>query len=184
MVVACAVGWNGAMQKARTLAAKIAYRLVLPLFLLAASAWLSLKGLNSLLYGDFVLNFQLYVTMPLQYHLGWGAVVLSPFVALTILHWTVYRTSRRVPFRILATGISLSACLFAVLNWFNALRPITCYDCFFPYGVPLTFYREGGFAGGGGIVWAGLAGDIVVFAAVGVATAWGVASVRSRPRQG
>jgi hypothetical protein len=131
-----------------------------------------------------VLNVKLYLTMPLEYHLGWGTVVLSPFAALTILHWTVYRATRREPFRTLAIGISVSACLFAVLNWFNALRPVTCYDCFFPYGVPLTFYREGGFAGGGGIVWAGLAGDIVVCSAIGTASAWGIARLRSRFRHG
>jgi hypothetical protein len=49
VVAAFDVGWNGVMQDPRTLATKLAYRLVLPLFLLSAGAWLSLTGLNSLL---------------------------------------------------------------------------------------------------------------------------------------
>ncbi len=163
-------------------ATQLAYRLVLPLFVLFTSAWLTLKGLNSLLETDLILNFKLYVTMPLQYHLGWGAVILAPFAALTILHWAIYRTSRAARFRSLAIGFSLSACLFAVLNWFNALRPVTCYDCFFRYGIPFTFYRDGGFAGGGGIVWAGLFGDIALLSAVGGVVAWVLAHLHYRRR--
>ena len=79
---------------------------------------------------------------------------------------------------------SVSASLFVALNSFNVLRPVTCYDCFFRYGVPFTFYREGGFVGGGGIVWAGLAGDIVVASTIGTFAVWLIARRRDRFRQG
>jgi hypothetical protein len=46
-------------------------------------------------------------------------------------------------------------------NTVHFLRPVTCYDCFFPYGVPFTFYRDGGYAGGGGLVLRGLAADTI-----------------------
>jgi hypothetical protein len=61
--------------------------------------------------------------------------------------------------------------LFAILHTRDSLRPVTCWDCFFPYGVPFTFYQEGGYAGGAGVVWKGLVADaalvIVVSALVG-----------------
>ena len=55
-------------------------------------------------------------------------------------------------------GIALigTIIVFAIANVINFLRPVSCYDCFSPYGVPFTLYREGGFAGGGdlyGQVW-------------------------------
>jgi hypothetical protein len=60
-------------------------------------------------------------------------------------------------------GIALAAtCLvFVVANTVHLVRRVTCYDCFFPYGVPFTFYRDGGYAGGGGLVLRGLAADAV-----------------------
>jgi hypothetical protein len=71
-------------------------------------------------------------------------------------------------------GISLlaSALLFGVVNYFNLTRPVTCHDCFFRYGFPFTFFREGGFAGGGGIVWSGVAGDSLVIVALGASLSW------------
>jgi hypothetical protein len=58
-------------------------------------------------------------------------------------------------------GIALAAVglMFVVANTFHFLRSVTCDDCFFPYGVPFTFYRDGGYAGGGGLVLRGLAAD-------------------------
>jgi hypothetical protein len=69
-------------------------------------------------------------------------------------------------------GISVSACVFAAVNYVHLRRPVTCYDCFFPYGFPFTFFREGGFGGGGGIVWGGMAGDLLIVLGVGMATAY------------
>jgi hypothetical protein len=64
--------------------------------------------------------------------------------------------------------------VFVVVNTFHFLRRVSCYDCFFPYGVPFTFYRDGGFAGGGGLVLRGLAADtmIVLISAVLVGGLW------------
>jgi len=64
--------------------------------------------------------------------------------------------------------------VFAILNTVHFLRPPTCWDCFFPYGVPFTLYHDGGYAGGNGFVWGGLAADVgcVVLAALLVGCAW------------
>jgi hypothetical protein len=52
-----------------------------------------------------------------------------------------------------------AASSLVLVNIANFLRPVSCADCFFPYGVPFTLFRGGGFAGGGGIVWLGLVAD-------------------------
>ena len=60
--------------------------------------------------------------------------------------------------------------ILLVVNIANCLRPVWCADCFFPYGLPFTFFTDGGFAGGGGFVWLGLVGDaalVPAFATVG-----------------
>jgi hypothetical protein len=71
-------------------------------------------------------------------------------------------------------AFALTALMFVVANAINFLRPITCFDCFFPYGVPFTIYHDGGFAGGAGVAWAGLAADAacVGVAALVVARLW------------
>jgi hypothetical protein len=66
-----------------------------------------------------------------------------------------------------ATAITLL--LFAMANAIHCLRRVSCYDCFFPYGVPFTIYHEGGYAGGAGFDWAGIgfdAGIVLVIAAL------------------
>lgn len=52
--------------------------------------------------------------------------------------------------------IIAAASILVVVNIADFLRPVSCADCFFPYGLPFTLFTEGGFAGGGGIVWLGL----------------------------
>jgi hypothetical protein len=52
-----------------------------------------------------------------------------------------------------------AASILVVVNIANLLRHVGCADCFFPYGLPFTFFTDGGFAGGGGFVWLGLVGD-------------------------
>ena len=59
-----------------------------------------------------------------------------------------------------------AASILVVVNIANFLRPVGCADCFFPYGLPFTFFTEGGFAGGGGFVWYGLIGDAALIPAV------------------
>jgi hypothetical protein len=65
--------------------------------------------------------------------------------------------SSRYAIAFAATGL-----LFAVANTAHFLRRVTCYDCFFPYGLPFTFYRDGGEGGGGGLESRGLAADAAV----------------------
>jgi hypothetical protein len=66
-----------------------------------------------------------------------------------------------------AISLLAALALFVALNLFHFLRPVTCWDCFFPYGLPFTFFREGGFAGGRGFVWRGLLGDLFVVFVLG-----------------
>ncbi len=63
-------------------------------------------------------------------------------------------TRMRFQWCIIAAGSIL-----LLINIANCLRPVWCADCFFPYGLPFTFFTDGGFAGGGGFVWLGLVGD-------------------------
>jgi hypothetical protein len=58
-----------------------------------------------------------------------------------------------------------AASILVVVNIANFLRPVWCADCFFPYGLPFTFFTDGGFAGGGGFVWLGLVGDAALIPA-------------------
>jgi len=73
--------------------------------------------------------------------------------------WRMIRrhTQSRIDrYRIALAATSLA---FVLANTVHFLRRVTCYDCFFPYGVPFTFYRDGGYAGGGGLVLRGLIAD-------------------------
>ncbi len=71
-------------------------------------------------------------------------------------------------------GIALtgSFAAFGIANVLHFNRRITCWDCFFPYGVPFTMYHEGGYAGGAGFVWSGIAANLsIVVALAAMATA-------------
>jgi len=63
------------------------------------------------------------------------------------------------------------ASLLGIANALNLSRTVSCFDCFFPYGVPFAFYQEGGYAGGAGILWRGVAADALVLLVCGVAVA-------------
>jgi len=69
--------------------------------------------------------------------------------------------------KIYGIGLVTSLCVFGVANLLHFLRPVTCYDCFFPYGLPFTFFREEGFAGGAGLLWKGVALDFVTMVSLG-----------------
>jgi len=58
-----------------------------------------------------------------------------------------------------------AASILIVVNIMNFQRPVGCFDCFFPYGIPFTFFTGGGFAGGRGFVWLGLFGDAALIPA-------------------
>jgi hypothetical protein len=71
-------------------------------------------------------------------------------------------------------GIALlcSACALGIANHIYARRPATCFDCFWPHGFPFTYFHEGGFAGGEGIVWSGVVGNAFVMILVGALLGW------------
>jgi hypothetical protein len=71
-------------------------------------------------------------------------------------------------------GVSILAAfsVCGIANYFNLSRHVTCYDCFFPYGVPFTFFQEGGEGGGRGIVWSGAIGDVLLVAIGGAVLGW------------
>ncbi|SEC01681.1 hypothetical protein SAMN05443244_2434 [Terriglobus roseus] len=64
---------------------------------------------------------------------------------------------------------------FLLLNIANYLRPIDGNFSFRPYGLPFTFYREGGYVQewvwrSGVVVWKGLIADLVVVGAIAAPT--------------
>ncbi len=65
-----------------------------------------------------------------------------------------------------------SVCLFGVANYLHLQRRVTCADCRFPYGVPFTFWQDGGFAGDAGLVWVGIAGDFLAVLVIAAGAAW------------
>jgi len=65
-------------------------------------------------------------------------------------------------------GLSVSVALFGIMNYVSFSRRVTCWDCFFPFGWPFRLFQQGGFAGGRGIVWPGLAADVFLMFAAGV----------------
>ena len=50
-------------------------------------------------------------------------------------------------------------------------------DCFFPHGVPFTLFGDSGFGGGGGLVWFGLTGDVLLTLAGGALASWVISGI-------
>lgn len=82
------------------------------------------------------------------------------------------------------TASLLVLTIFAIANALNFRRQVTCLDCFFPYGLPFALYQEGGEGGGAGIVWTGLAADVVILilASVLLGWAWTMLALRDSSR--
>lgn len=66
-------------------------------------------------------------------------------------------------------GLLISVVVFVILNVGNFGRPVSCDDCFVPYGLPFTFFIEGGFVTVGRVVWYDLLGDCLAVCVVGAA---------------
>jgi hypothetical protein len=88
-------------------------------------------------------------------------------IAWWVFEWATHETSTprgRAATQRYGVALLFSACLVGIANNLHFWRPVTCFDCFRPHGVPFTFFHEGGFAGGEGFVWSGVIGDsLVVF---------------------
>jgi len=82
--------------------------------------------------------------------------------------WRVLRRRAQSTFDKYSIALAATCLSFVVANTLHLLRRVTCYDCFFPYGVPFTFYREGGYAGGGGLELHGLVADALTVIVCGV----------------
>jgi hypothetical protein len=103
--------------------------------------------------------------------LGFNAMLWVAFSAV----WRTLRGRRSLTPRG-RYGIALFGAIvvFSVINIINFYRPVSCFDCFLPHGLPFRLYREGGFAGGAGLIWRGLAADVgvIILAAAFVGSAW------------
>jgi hypothetical protein len=80
--------------------------------------------------------------------------------AWRVFHGQVTRTSQRYSLAFLMTIWA-----FGLVNTLHFLRPVTCSDCSFPYGLPFTIYRNSGNAGGG-LLLRGLAADAATIVAI------------------
>lgn len=115
-------------------------------------------------------------------HLKTPYVFIPVAVASNAILWITFsgcwrmlrRSSPKKPVYGYSFGLAVAGLTFVGANTVHFLRPITCSDCFFPYGVPFTLYHDGGFAGGAGIAWLGLAADAgcVVVAALVIGRVW------------
>jgi len=109
-------------------------------------------------------------------HIRTAYIFFPIAVACNVILWVtcsgVWRMLRRGKptrtFQRYEIAVAATALVFVIVNTIHFLRPATCFDCFFPYGLPFTFYRDGGFAGGGGLVLRGLAADTATIIAIAV----------------
>jgi hypothetical protein len=64
------------------------------------------------------------------------------------------------------SSIIAAATVLVLVNIVHFLRPVSCYDCFFPYGLPFTLFMEGGYGGGRVFVWTGIVADAALVPAL------------------
>lgn len=67
-----------------------------------------------------------------------------------------------------ALGSAVAFLLFFSVNYANHMRRTYCDDCYYDYGLPFTFLREGGFEHGRYIFRSGLLGDLLVTLVAGL----------------
>jgi hypothetical protein len=82
--------------------------------------------------------------------------------------WGMLRRHSRGTFDRYGIALAATGLVFVVANTIHFLRRVTCYDCFSPYGVPFTLYRDGGEGGGGSLVLRGLAADTATVIVIAV----------------
>ena len=99
---------------------------------------------------------------------GAGIVFFCALIGSSVLkRWTNSRSDMNAYLD--ALGITILA--FILVNTANFLRPVVGSSAFRTYGLPFTFYREGGFIKEwiwqpGAVVWPGIVADVAVIAAV------------------
>jgi hypothetical protein len=76
--------------------------------------------------------------------------------------------------------ISLMAAIIFFLVADHIVHKYKCDDCFQPHGWPWAYYHEGGYAGGEGYEWKGVAADSVAAFTVAIAITGLWTSVRGR----
>jgi len=121
-------------------------------------------------------HFNLYSPWPHRaYRVWWlsecSLIILTLMAAgLIAIHAAGYVGGNKTRIRF-QWCVSAVAFIVVAINIANLLRLVSCADCFFPYGLPFTFFSEGGYGGGGGFVWHGIAGDAaVIFAFASLCT--------------
>jgi hypothetical protein len=65
-------------------------------------------------------------------------------------------------------GFAVGSLLLCTVNYANWMRPTSCDDCYYDYGLPFAFLREGGFEHGRYILWPGVLGDLLTTLLVGL----------------
>jgi hypothetical protein len=140
------------------------------------ASWLS--GFLLLLPGNLAAQAASQVLI----HVRTAYIFIPVTIASNAMLWTAFlgfsrilrRSAPKEPLFRYRFAFAFGGLTFVVANVVHFLRPVTCYDCFFPYGLPFTLYHDGGYGGGAGIAWAGLAADAacVVVAALIIGRVW------------
>jgi hypothetical protein len=144
-------------------------------FVKAAKLFLLNAGLLALIFAMLQVTLNSNVAWPLHriYRMWWlsqcTAIILTLIAAGLVTIEVAGRiggNAKRKRFQSCMIGGTF---VLVAVNIVHFLRPVWCADCFFPYGLPFTLFKEGGYAGGGGFVWTGLVADaalIPTFAAI------------------
>jgi uncharacterized membrane protein len=73
---------------------------------------------------------------------------------------------------------------FTAANYYSYLKMGNgfCDDCSIGFGFPFVLWREGGFAGGGGIFWIGLVANVSIAVCASIFLGWALKKMfRSSP---
>ena len=136
----------------------------LKVFALAIPAWLKYSYLGGLDFLGWSGGAAVYALYALHIRIPWLAIYYWLIVLLSAMtdgltyfgfaafSWRVFNraaetTSGRPPnstVKNYGAALLVSACLWGVANNLHARRMQTCSDCFWPHGIPFTFYHEGG----------------------------------------
>ncbi len=121
--------------------------------------------------------------MEFPFALGGAGIVFSCAVAGSgvLNRWTTARSEMNT--NLSALGITIL--VFMLANTAHFLRPVVGDSAFRTYGLPFTFYRDGGYVKEwiwqpGALVWSGMVADVAVFVAVALLLGRAWQTVRAR----